>query len=160
MEQTHEMKNTSDSLLLFDPIVVVRDVLKNWLVIVLAALAVGVGSYILTDMEYAPCLVGLPSESIKLPRSATGNLYTNSDTAFIVGSPFAYVSTSSNLTRFLSLFACSTLDNCRLLCVFVLSPMSFVISFACITRTNTGFFIFSITSELTPCESSSNNSSL
>ena len=54
MEQTHEMKNTSDSLLLFDPIVVVRDVLKNWLVIVLAALAVGVGSYILTDMEYAP----------------------------------------------------------------------------------------------------------
>ena len=54
MEQTHEMKNTSDSLLLFDPIVVVRDVLKNWLVIVLAALAVGVGCYILTDMEYAP----------------------------------------------------------------------------------------------------------
>ena len=54
MEHTNEMHTSPQSLLPFDPIVVVRDVLKNWLVILLAALMVGVGSYILTDMEYAP----------------------------------------------------------------------------------------------------------
>ena len=54
MEQTNEMRTSSDSLLPFDPIVVLRDVMKQWLVIILAALIVGVGSYILTDMEYAP----------------------------------------------------------------------------------------------------------
>ena len=41
-------------LLSFDPIVLVQDVLKRWLVIVLAALAVGVGTYIYTDATYAP----------------------------------------------------------------------------------------------------------
>ena len=54
MEQTNEMRSTSDTMLPFDPIVVIRDVMKQWLVIILAALAVGVGTYILTDMEYAP----------------------------------------------------------------------------------------------------------
>ena len=54
MENTIEMNTSSDSFLPFDPIVVVRDVMKHWLTIVLVALAVGVGSYIMTDMEYAP----------------------------------------------------------------------------------------------------------
>ena len=41
-------------LLDFDPIVVVRDVLKRWLVILLAAIMVGVGTYIATDICYVP----------------------------------------------------------------------------------------------------------
>lgn len=44
----------SARLLPFDPIVLVQDVLKRWLVVVLAALAVGIGTYIYTDATYAP----------------------------------------------------------------------------------------------------------
>ena len=50
----NEMNNSFDGLLPFDPIVVIRDALRNWLIIVLVALTVGVGTYIMTDMEYAP----------------------------------------------------------------------------------------------------------
>ena len=54
MENTNETQTTGAGLLTFDPIVLVQDVLKRWLVIVLAALAVGIGSYISADMSYAP----------------------------------------------------------------------------------------------------------
>ncbi len=54
MEHTNERYGKDDSLLLFDPIVVVRDVLKKWLVILVIALAVGVGSFIITDLRYQP----------------------------------------------------------------------------------------------------------
>lgn len=54
MEYTNEIHEGDGEFLLFDPIVVVRDVLKHWLVILLIALAVGVGSYIVTDLQYEP----------------------------------------------------------------------------------------------------------
>lgn len=47
--------NTADrALLLFDPIVLARDVVKRWYIIVLAALAVGVGAYIYAQERYVP----------------------------------------------------------------------------------------------------------
>ncbi len=52
--ENHENFASSGEFLPFDPIVVVRDVLKHWLTIVLVALMVGVGAYILTDMDYEP----------------------------------------------------------------------------------------------------------
>lgn len=54
MKQTNEMNTTVDSLLPFDPIVMVMDVAKRWLLIVLAAVAVSVGSYIYQDYTYQP----------------------------------------------------------------------------------------------------------
>lgn len=54
MENTNEMYGGVGGFLPFDPIVVVRDVLKQWLLIVLIALSVGVGAFILTDMRYEP----------------------------------------------------------------------------------------------------------
>lgn len=54
MEHTNEMNGSDSEFLLFDPIVVVRDVLKHWLVIALFALAVGVCSYIVTNEQYEP----------------------------------------------------------------------------------------------------------
>lgn len=54
MENTNELNTTGAGLLPFDPVVLLRDVLKRWLVVVLAALAVGVGSYISTDSSYQP----------------------------------------------------------------------------------------------------------
>jgi len=54
MEHTNEMHGGQNSFLLFDPIVVVRDVLKQWLLITLIALTVGVGAFVMTDMRYEP----------------------------------------------------------------------------------------------------------
>ena len=54
MENTNELNNFGSGLLPFDPIVMFYDVVKRWLVILLAAIMVGVGSYIATDMAYEP----------------------------------------------------------------------------------------------------------
>lgn len=54
MENTNEMHGGAGNFLPFDPIVVVRDVLKQWLLILLIALSVGVGAFIMTDMRYEP----------------------------------------------------------------------------------------------------------
>ena len=54
MENTNEMQSGEGGFLLFDPIVVVRDVLKHWMTILLIALAVGVGAYIMTNASYEP----------------------------------------------------------------------------------------------------------
>ena len=54
MKQTNTMNFSDDTLLSFDPILLAMDVAKRWLLIVLAALMVGVGSYIYTDLTYKP----------------------------------------------------------------------------------------------------------
>ena len=54
MEKTNELHTGSGGLISFDPIVLVRDVLKRWLIILLAAVMVGVGAYIHTDSSYVP----------------------------------------------------------------------------------------------------------
>ena len=54
MKKTNKLHTEDRGPLPFDPIVIVRDVLKRWLVIVLVALVVGVGSYIYTDAFYEP----------------------------------------------------------------------------------------------------------
>ena len=54
MEKKNEFNMTGAGLLFFDPIVLLQDVCRRWLIIVLAALAVGVGSYIYTDSAYVP----------------------------------------------------------------------------------------------------------
>lgn len=54
MVKSNELHITGAGLLPFDPIVLVRDVLKRWLIIVMAAVMVGVGSYIVADLSYTP----------------------------------------------------------------------------------------------------------
>ena len=54
MEHTTENTAAESGILPFDPIVVVQDVMRNWLVAVLIALIMGVGTYILSDMRYEP----------------------------------------------------------------------------------------------------------
>ena len=46
MEQINKKSSGEGSFLSFDIIVIIQDVLKKWLLIVLAALVVGVGTYI------------------------------------------------------------------------------------------------------------------
>ena len=54
MDTTNELHTAESGILSFDLIVVIQDVVKRWLLIVLAAAVVGVGSYILADLRYEP----------------------------------------------------------------------------------------------------------
>ena len=47
MDNTKEMNTSGFTLLPFDPIVLVQDVMKRWLVIVLAVVMLGVGTVLL-----------------------------------------------------------------------------------------------------------------
>lgn len=53
-EDQREFRTNESSLFPFEPTVVVFDVLKRWLVVLVMALVIGVGAYILTDMSYTP----------------------------------------------------------------------------------------------------------
>ena len=54
MENTAEKNMAESGILPFDPIVLVQDVLKRWMIVVLAVVAVGVSTYIISDMRYEP----------------------------------------------------------------------------------------------------------
>ena len=53
MEQQNKQNNSS-GILLFDPVIVVQDVCKRWLIILLAAMVVGLGAFIRADLTYTP----------------------------------------------------------------------------------------------------------
>ena len=85
MEKTNEFYMENASLLHFDPIVLLRDVAKRWLVIVLAALAVGVGSYIYTDMTYQP-VYRATTTFVVTARGSSTTVYSNlSSTSNLAG---------------------------------------------------------------------------
>ena len=85
MEKTNEFYMENASLLHFDPIVLLRDVVKRWLVIVLAALAVGVGSYIYTDMTYQP-VYQATTTFVVTARGSSTTVYSNlSSTSNLAG---------------------------------------------------------------------------
>lgn len=54
MDNKNEKNTTGAGLLPFDPIILVQDVLKRWLIIVVVAVMVGVGTYIVKDVAYTP----------------------------------------------------------------------------------------------------------
>lgn len=76
METTNTFNSINASLLNFDPIVLVRDVVKRWLLIVLAALMVGVGSYIATDLQYTP-VYQTQTTFVVTNRSTSSTVYSN-----------------------------------------------------------------------------------
>ena len=76
METTNTLHTENASLLHFDPIVLFRDVVKQWLVIVLVSLVVGIGSYIITDLRYVP-VYQTKTTFVVTNRSSANTVYTN-----------------------------------------------------------------------------------
>ena len=54
MEKKKEFQTEERGLLLFDPIVILRDILKRWLVIVMITVLVGLGTYTAVNLSYRP----------------------------------------------------------------------------------------------------------
>ena len=98
MENTNEINISAGSFLPFDPIVVVRDVMKHWLTIILIALAVGVGSYILTDMEYAPRYQSKVT-FVVTNRSSSSTVYSNLTSTSEMASVFSELINSSVMRK-------------------------------------------------------------
>ena len=54
MEKTKEFQISGPELMSYDPIVILRDVMRGWLLILVSVIVVGVGVYIVSDKSYTP----------------------------------------------------------------------------------------------------------
>lgn len=98
MENTNEFRGTEQDLFLFDPIVVVHDVLKHWLTILLIALSVAVGSFILTDMHYEPRYQS-QATFVVTTRDNSANVYSNLSSTSSLASVFSELINSSVMRK-------------------------------------------------------------
>ena len=91
--------NTPDAgLLPFDPIVLIMDVAKRWLLVVLAALAVGVGTYIYTDLTYQP-VYQTTTTFVVTTRGSSATVYNNLSSTTSVAGIFTDLLNSSLLRK-------------------------------------------------------------
>lgn len=98
MEHTNETKASQGGLLPFDPIVVIRDVAKHWLTIVMLVVAVGVGSYILTDMQYEPQYQS-QATFVVTARSSSSTVYSNLSSTTEMATVFSELINSSVMRK-------------------------------------------------------------
>ena len=98
MNNTKEMHTAEYGLFPFAPIVLLRDVLKRWLLILLAALTVGVGSYIFTDMGYTP-IYQTNTTFVVTAKGSSTTVYSNLTSANSLATVFTGLLNSSILRK-------------------------------------------------------------
>ena len=98
MENRTEVNGAEGGLLPFDPIVLLQDVLKRWLIIVAVALMVGVGSYILTDMTYTPTYKSTTT-FVVTSRGSSTTVYSNLSSTTSVAGVFTELLNSSIMRK-------------------------------------------------------------
>lgn len=97
MEKSRNTHQTG-GILSFDPIVLLQDVLKRWLLILLAALMVGVGAYIRTDTGYRPTY-RTTTTFVLTTRSSSSSVFTNLNSTTTLASTFSDLLNSSLLRK-------------------------------------------------------------
>ena len=98
MEKTNELHTTGAGLLPFDPIVLVRDVLKRWLIVLLAALMVGVSTYIVKESSYVP-VYKTNTVFVVTTRGSSTTIYNNLTSTSNVASLFTELMNSSIMRK-------------------------------------------------------------
>ncbi len=98
MEQKSKKTNTDTPFLPFDPIVIIQDVLKKWLLIILAACIVGVGTYIKVDMDYSP-VYRSTTTFVVTTRGTSTTVYSNLSSTTSLASVFSELLNSSILRK-------------------------------------------------------------
>ena len=84
MEHQNQQKKHAqpdERFMAFDPIVVVRDVCRRWMVILLAAVLVGVGTYIRADLRYTPAYTSTTTYVVTARGSASSVFNSLSSTS-------------------------------------------------------------------------------
>ena len=97
------MKNTnehtsSEDILSFDPIVLLLDVAKRWLLILLVAVMAGVGTYILSDAAYSP-VYKTTTTFVVTSQDSSSTVYSNLSSATSLATVFSDLLNSSILRK-------------------------------------------------------------
>lgn len=100
MKKNTAFQTESTELFSFDPIVVVRDVAKRWLLILALAVAVGVATYIFTDMTYTPSYRS-SATLVVTTRSSSASVYNNLSNTSALATVFEEVLNSSVFRKIL-----------------------------------------------------------
>ena len=98
MEQKYENQTVEGGLLPFDPIVLLRDVMKHFLLILLAAVMVGVGTYILADRGYSP-VYKTTTTFVVTNRSSSSTVYSNLSSTSSLATVFSDLLNSSLMRK-------------------------------------------------------------
>ena len=94
MEQEKELQPYQKSLLPYDPIVLIRDALKKWALILVVAVIFGMGAYIYTDSIYVP-YYDCKATLVLTTRDSASTVYTNLDSTSSLATVFTEVLNSS-----------------------------------------------------------------
>lgn len=92
----HTYQTEESQLLSFDPITVVRDVVRRWYVVVAVALIAAMASYVVTDMGYEPRYT-TTTTFVATVRGSSTTVYQNLSAATNLASVFSEVLNSSIL---------------------------------------------------------------
>ena len=98
MDNTNELNTAQSGLLSFDPSVLIQDVAKRWLLIILVAAIVGVGTYIKTDSDYKPVYQSTTT-FVVTTHSSSSTVYSNLSSTTTLASMFTDLLNSSILRK-------------------------------------------------------------
>lgn len=128
MEQTEELHPYERDMLPYDPIVVVRDVLKKWFLILIIVVAVGVGAYIVTDSSFTP-VYQTNATLVVTTRGSSSSVYSNLSSTSSLANVFTEILNSSlmkknileqlNMTQFDGTITASVVGSTNLLTIQV-----------------------------------------
>ncbi len=96
MDTTQELQPYQKELLLFDPIVILRDVLRRWALILSAAIIVGIAAFVISDSGYRP-VYRSNATLLVTSRSSYATVYDNVNSASELATVFSKVMNSSVL---------------------------------------------------------------
>lgn len=97
-EEQKEFREKESSLISFEPTVVIYDVVRHWLVILVMALAIGVGAYILTDLSYSPVYQS-SATLVVTTRDSSATVYSNLSSTTSLAAVFDEILNSSVFRR-------------------------------------------------------------
>lgn len=98
MENTNEFQTGESGGFSFDPIVLLVDLAKRWLIILLAAVTVGVGAYIVKDATYTP-VYRTTITFVVTDRSSASTVFTNLSNTNTVAAVISELMNSSILRK-------------------------------------------------------------
>ena len=86
------------SLMSFDPVIILRDVLRRWYLIVAAALIVGMGAYTVTELNYVPQYTTTTTFVVTIQESSS-SVYQNLSATSSLATTFSEIINSSILRK-------------------------------------------------------------
>lgn len=98
MDYVVENSAAETGFLPFDPIVLVQDVCKRWLLVVFAAVLIGVGTYIVSDLTYKP-VYQTNTTFVVSTRGSSGSVYSNLTSTTSLATVFTDLLNSSILRK-------------------------------------------------------------